>query len=278
MNPPEQPASEPKVPERNPAKEPMSVNAEQQMRRLSRRSFAAAGGAAAVGFGGWLWLRLQSEDAGIPWFLRRALHFNERLAESYFKASRPAPRFALDRAREPRVNGQIGLSDPKFDPAQWKLEVEAPAGKGARHFSLDQIKSLQRAEMVTELKCIEGWSVVVQWAGARLVDFLTTYKLGLRDANGPPAQSNWFDYVQLETPDRGYYVGLDMAAAMHPQTLLCYELNGKPLTLPHGGPLRLVIPVKYGIKNIKRIGTIRFLDTRPPDYWAEQGYDWYAGL
>jgi len=287
MSTPEQPASDPaKVPETDPVKEPMPAaphqlvppDAERQMRRLSRRSFAAAGGAAAVGFGGWLWLRLQSEDAGIPWFLRRALNFNERVGESYFKVSRLAPTFAPDRVQEPRVNGQLGLQDAKFDRAQWKLKVEGPNGKGGREFSLDQIKALPRAEMITELKCIEGWSVVVNWAGARLVDFLATYKLGLRDSNGPQAPPNLFDYVHLETPDRGYYVGLDMASALHPQTLLCYELNGKPLTMPHGAPLRLVIPVKYGIKNIKRIGTIRFLDTRPPDYWAEQGYDWYSGL
>ena len=55
------------------------------------------------------------------------------------------------------------------------------------------------------------------------------------------------------------------------------EMNGKPLEDRHGAPLRLVMPVKYGIKNIKRIGTIEFTDRRPADYWAERGYDWYAG-
>jgi DMSO/TMAO reductase YedYZ molybdopterin-dependent catalytic subunit len=54
-------------------------------------------------------------------------------------------------------------------------------------------------------------------------------------------------------------------------------VDGRPLTPPHTAPLRLAIPVKYGIKNLKRIGTIRFTDVRPADYWAEQGYDWYAG-
>jgi DMSO/TMAO reductase YedYZ molybdopterin-dependent catalytic subunit len=68
-----------------------------------------------------------------------------------------------------------------------------------------------------------------------------------------------------------------MASAVHPQTLLCYEMDGRPLTPEHGAPLRLVIPVKYGIKNLKQIGTIRFTDVRPADYWAERGYDWYAG-
>ncbi|HWD39394.1 MAG TPA: molybdopterin-dependent oxidoreductase [Fimbriimonas sp.] len=75
-----------------------------------------------------------------------------------------------------------------------------------------------------------------------------------------------------------YFVGLDVASALHPQTMLCYELNGKPLTLDHGAPLRLVIPTKYGVKNIKRIGAITYSKTRPEDLWAKDGYDWYAGL
>jgi DMSO/TMAO reductase YedYZ molybdopterin-dependent catalytic subunit len=85
-------------------------------------------------------------------------------------------------------------------------------------------------------------------------------------------------YVGMVTPDKAYYVGLDMPSAMHPQTLLAYEMNGKPLPVKHGQPLRLIIPVKYGIKNLKRIGTISFSDERLPDYWAEQGYDYYSGL
>ena len=71
---------------------------------------------------------------------------------------------------------------------------------------------------------------------------------------------------------------MDMPSALHPQTLLCYEMNGKSLSMEHGAPLRLVTTVKYGIKSIKRIGRIAFTDERPPDFWAERGYDWYAGL
>ena len=82
----------------------------------------------------------------------------------------------------------------------------------------------------------------------------------------------------MNTPDGVYYVSVDMPSALHPQTLLAWEMNGEPLTEEHGAPLRLVIPVKYGIKNIKRIGRIEYTDTRPKDYWEERGYDWYAGL
>jgi DMSO/TMAO reductase YedYZ molybdopterin-dependent catalytic subunit len=81
----------------------------------------------------------------------------------------------------------------------------------------------------------------------------------------------------METPDGDYYVGLDMASALHPQTLLCYAMNGQPLTPHHGAPLRLVMTVKYGFKSIKRIGRIAFMDERAADFWAERGYDWYSG-
>jgi DMSO/TMAO reductase YedYZ molybdopterin-dependent catalytic subunit len=69
-----------------------------------------------------------------------------------------------------------------------------------------------------------------------------------------------------------------MPSAIHPQSLLAWEMNGKPLEDRHGAPLRLVMPVKYGIKNIKRIGRIAYTNERPADYWAEQGYDYYSGL
>jgi DMSO/TMAO reductase YedYZ molybdopterin-dependent catalytic subunit len=208
------------------------------------------------------------------------LEFNESLTRSYFSRARLAPNFRREQAREPRVNGPIGL-EQNFDPRQWKLSVEVSGHRGsACDLSLAQIKALPRVEMVTELKCIEGWSDPVHWAGARLSDFVAKYGFGTRSGNPPNPEHRKDDllgYVYLETPDREYFVGLDMESALHPQTLLCYEMNGVPLTLDHGAPLRLVIPLKYGIKNIKRIGTIRFTDQRPKDYWAERGYDWYAG-
>jgi len=146
--------------------------------------------------------------------------------------------------------------------------------------TLNEIKQLPRVEMVTQLKCIEGWSVIVQWAGARLADLIAKYPPLTRSGDAPDVLHRPDDlvgYVSLETPDSEYYIGIDMESALHPQTLLCYEMNGQPLSLKHGAPLRLVIPVKYGIKNIKRIGKITYTDKRPTDYWAERGYDWYSG-
>jgi DMSO/TMAO reductase YedYZ molybdopterin-dependent catalytic subunit len=242
------------------------VAVEQQIRRMTRRSFLWGAGAGLAGFAGWAWLRTRGQEGGIPWPLRRALEINERLAQGTFRSGRLAPAFARETARQPRVNGGLGLTDA-LDPAAWQLRVERPAEAApVRTLTLDDVKALPRVEMVTELKCVEGWSVVVHWAGARFSDFAARH--------GPAGLPL---YVGLETPDGGYYVGLDRPSALHPQTLLCYEMNGTPLTPEHGAPLRLVTAVKYGFKSLKRIGTIRFTDQRPADYWAERGYDWYAG-
>jgi len=255
---------------------PEDEGLEPQLRRLTRRGFALGGAATLAGLAGWRWLVTRSEEDGLPWPFRRVLRFNESLARAGFRSSSSAPNFPRGAAREPRVNGQIGI-DPTIDPASWRLRVIGASGEaGKRILHLEEIKALPRVEMTTELKCIEGWSVVVHWAGARLADLASFTGLAKRRRHRGDA-GDLLSYAALATPDAGYYVGLDIASAFHPQTLLCYEMNGEPLTADHGAPLRLVIPVKYGIKNLKQIGTIEFTDSRPADYWAERGYDWYSG-
>lgn len=252
-----------------------------RMRRQTRRSFLAGGVAALAATAGWRWLLSRREDDGIPWPFRRALEINEELARDYFRRDRQAPTLPPEAAREDRINGDIGLDDD-FDFASWALRVEGLAASDQPvNLTLDAVRRLPRAEMTTELKCIEGWSTVVRWAGARFSDFMAAYPpAALSDDLGDSEHNpqGLPPYVSLETPDGGYYVGLEIESMLHPQTLLCYEMNGGPLTPEHGAPLRLVIPLKYGIKNIKRIGTLRYAHTRPADYWAERGYDWYVGL
>jgi DMSO/TMAO reductase YedYZ molybdopterin-dependent catalytic subunit len=237
------------------------------LRGLTRRSFLTGLAAGGAGLAGWLWLRGAAPADGIPRPLRRVLEFNEGLGRAAFDPARLAPEFPRDRATDVRVNGTIGLGG-RLDAAAWRLRVHGPAG-APRLFTLADVQALPAVSMTTELKCIEGWSNVVHWTGTRLADFVRHHGIGTADSLP--------GYVRLETPDGGYYVGLDRASALHPQTLLCYAMNGAPLTPAHGAPLRLVIPVKYGIKNIKRLGVLRFTDVRPGDYWAERGYDWYAG-
>jgi DMSO/TMAO reductase YedYZ molybdopterin-dependent catalytic subunit len=235
---------------------------DKEISRRTRRSLLAGGAAALAGTGAWGWLRSRRPDDQVAWPLRVALEANEQVSRDYFRNTRLARTFPAGEAEEPRPNGDIGLEEnPNPD---WKLMLGSDIS-----LTLGDIKALPMVEIVTELKCIEGWSTVVKWGGARFRDFVTRYAPGQTDLNS---------YVGLETPGKEYYVGLDMPSAIHPQTLLAYEINGAALTPEHGAPLRLVIPVKYGIKSLKRIGNIAFSNTRPPDYWAERGYDWYAGF
>jgi DMSO/TMAO reductase YedYZ molybdopterin-dependent catalytic subunit len=235
-----------------------------EVRRRTRRDFIVAGVAAAAGIGGWKWLTSRPMEDGVQWPLRRALEMNERLWSAVFSPNRLSPTFDPSRITRPaRINGGIGL-DANADTANWRLAIEGAASPIA--LTMDDLRALPHREMTTEFRCIEGWSTITHWTGVRLADLLAKFP--------PPAPVR---YVSLETPGRGYYVGLDIASAMHPQTLLAWALNGEPLTWQHGAPLRLAIPIKYGVKNIKRIATVRWTNIRPPDYWAKQGYDWYCG-
>jgi Oxidoreductase molybdopterin binding domain len=243
------------------------TNVNSQAAARSRRAFLTLGLGAAAGYGGWEWLRSRPKVDGVEWPVRGVLRRNENVAEAYFSDSHLAPAFDASKADpETRVNGDIGLGDG-FNPGQWSLRLQDADG-GARQITMSQIRELPRVEQTTQLNCIEGWTQIVRWAGARFADFTAKFAPNSRDAA----------YVRLQTPDQAYFVGLDRASALHPQTLLCYEMNGADLTMGHGAPLRLVIPVKYGVKNIKRIGTIAYTNKRPQDYWANEGYDWYAGL
>ena len=243
-----------------------------EARRRSRRAFIGLGLASLAGLGGWGWLVSRPQNDGVPGPLRQVLEANGRLSSAYYRQTRLAPEFARSQARTPRVNGKYGLED-ELNADTWRLRVQPLGASQPHEFTLADIKALPRVEMTTELKCIEGWSLIVHWAGARLADFLARYPL----ASLPGHPAELAPYVALRTPNGRYYVGLDMASALHPQTLLCYEMNGQPLTPSHGAPLRLVTPLKYGIKHLKRIGTLAFTTERPPDFWAERGYDWDSG-
>lgn len=247
----------------------MSVpNPERELRDRTRRGFLTLAGGALGGLGLLSWVRSRELDDGTPYPFRRVLEMNEKLAREYFSSEHRSREYPVSSAASnPRVNGSIGLED---DAAvdEWKLTVNGPAGRGTQLLTLQDIRALPKVEQVTELNCIEGWTEIVHWGGARFRDFSAIFA---QEWQREP-------YVGLQTPDEEYYVGLDMPSALHPQTLLCYEMNGKPLAMAHGAPLRLVVPVKYGVKNIKRIGKITYSAVRTEDYWAREGYDWYAGL
>jgi DMSO/TMAO reductase YedYZ molybdopterin-dependent catalytic subunit len=130
-------------------------------------------------------------------------------------------------------------------------------------------------EQITRLVCVEGWSAIAWWAGLRFDDLLRAY--------APMSQAKWAcveSSVNLDesgNPDP-YFMSIDLATARHPQTLLATHLNGQPLTVDHGAPLRLLVPVKLGLKNVKAITKITYSAEEPRDYWGERGYSRYDGI
>jgi DMSO/TMAO reductase YedYZ molybdopterin-dependent catalytic subunit len=163
--------------------------------------------------------------------------------------------------KRPRGQEEAGASDNTLDP-----------GTPGLLLTLDDVTSLPHHELVTEFKCIEGWSQVVHWGGYRLADLIAKYPPA-RGADGSLPK-----YVYMETPDGDYYCGFSLQVCQHPQSLLATEMAGKPLAQIHGAPIRLHMPIKYGYKQIKRIGLIAYTNMQPDDYWTKLGYDWYAGI
>lgn len=217
---------------------------------------------------GWNWLHQQPKEQGALKPLRRGLNTNESIFSYFFSHQHLSKTYPKSAAlSRPRVNGSIGLS-ANFDPDTWKLHLVKAPGDTIL-IGMEEIKTLPKNELIFDFKCIEGWSQVTHWGGVRFSDFVKKYGLDEQTKSG---------FTGLSTPDHEYYVGIDNASMMHPQTILCYEMNGAPLPMNQGYPLRLIIPVKYGIKHLKRIGSIYFSSQRPPDYWYARGYDYYSGL
>ncbi len=238
------------------------------IRRKTLFAFAVFAVLVVAGIAGWRALyRLPPDAAGVRAPLRRVLDANGAAATATFGEQRLAKTYPVSAAvKKVRVNGRYGLAGTA-DTATWRLRVARRPGD-TLVLSLAEIQALPKTDIVFDFKCIEGWDQVTHWGGVRFADFVKHYNLW---------DAARLSYTGLVTPDGGYYVGIDRPAMLHPQTLLAYEMNGKPLPQDQGFPLRLIIPVKYGIKHLKRIGTIYFSTARPRDYWAERGYDYHSG-
>lgn len=164
------------------------------------------------------------------------------------------------------VNSYLN-GNPDIDVDAWKLEVTGAVARPGR-YPLSDLRALPKIEQITRHVCIEGWAVIGSFGGVRLRDFLIK-------AGADPAAR----FIEVECAD-DYYESLDMASALHPQTLLCYEMYGQPLTPDHGAPVRLQLPTKLGYKQAKHLVSLRVsrvLGARR-GYWADQGYPWFGGI
>ena len=130
---------------------------------------------------------------------------------------------------------------------------------------LPELYALPQVSQVTRLICVEGWSAIGKWSGVRLSDFLQRVGADLTAK-----------YVGFKCGD-DYYGSIDMASALHPQTILALRYADQILPPKYGFPMRLRIPTKLGFKNPKHIGVIFVSNTHPGGYWEDQGYNWFSG-
>jgi DMSO/TMAO reductase YedYZ molybdopterin-dependent catalytic subunit len=156
----------------------------------------------------------------------------------------------------------IGSTMPSFDPGTYTLTVEGLVERPVR-FTLADLEALPRAEQISDFHCVTGWSVHdVQWTGVRLGDLL--------EAARAKAGIGGLRFVSAEAP---YDDSLTLEQALLPDVLLAYEMDGAPISRPHGAPLRLVMPRMYGYKSVKWVERIVLQESPQAGYWEQHGYD-----
>jgi DMSO/TMAO reductase YedYZ molybdopterin-dependent catalytic subunit len=190
--------------------------------------------------------------------------------------------------RQPqRPNGVTAPDDATYKSLQsggfadWRFEVKGLVEKPLS-LSLPQLQAMPSRTQITRHDCVEGWSCIAKWTGVPL-------SLVLDEAQVKP-QARYVVFHCLDTIERDlsgdvkYYGSIDMIDARHPQTILAYGLNGKPLPVENGAPLRARVERQLGYKMPKYLSAIELVDSLAPiglgrgGYWEDRGYDWFAGI
>ena len=200
--------------------------------------------------------------------LKKGLGFSDWASARLFRPGHRAPEFdnadLTPFAKFP-ING-YDVDDPGVILESWTLTVSGAVQKPGE-YTLTQVQALPRYRQNTRHICVEGWDVIGRFGGARLSDFLQL-------VGADPAAR----FITVQCAD-DYYESLDMATALHSQTLLCYEMYEQPLTREHGAPLRLNIPTKVGYKQAKYLTDLKVTNVLDRvGYWEDQGYSWFYGL
>jgi DMSO/TMAO reductase YedYZ molybdopterin-dependent catalytic subunit len=202
--------------------------------------------------------RLLTKGLGLSDWASAKLFRPEHLSAMFANSElTPLSRFPLN---------SYDVDDPGVIFENWTLTVSGSVQKPGE-YTLEQVQALPRYRQNTRHVCVEGWDVIGRFGGARLSDFL---RLIGADTTAK--------FIQVSCAD-DYYESLDMATALHPQTLLCYEMYDQPLTREHGAPLRLTIPTKIGYKQAKYLTDLKVTHVLDRvGYWEDQGYSWFYGL
>ena len=251
------PKQEKRVPERKVLRS--GVN-EAGFARLSRRDLLKV--APVLLLGAFAVPRLQES------LLRYGLGFSDWASKLLFRQGHLAPTFRdseLTPFEKFPING-YDVDDPGVIFENWTLTVGGAVQKPGE-YGLAQIQALPRIRQNTRHVCVEGWDVIGRFGGARLSDFLRMI--------GADTSAR---FITVGCAD-DYYESLDMATALHPQSLLCYEMYDQPLTREHGAPLRLNVPTKVGYKQAKYLTDLKVTNVLDKvGYWEDQGYSSFYGL
>jgi DMSO/TMAO reductase YedYZ molybdopterin-dependent catalytic subunit len=192
--------------------------------------------------------------------------WNDNVQLAIFDPNKPAP-----------VYSEVDITDPfPFNAYYSQDELVAVEEEGyTLEFSgmianktsmgLAQLRALPQVSQITRHICVEGWSAIGKWGGVPFGDFL---KLIGADTKAR--------YVGFKCAD-DYYTSIDMATALHPQTLLALTFRDKPLPAEYGFPIKLRVPTKLGFKNPKQIMSMFVTNDYPGGYWEDQGYNWFSG-
>jgi DMSO/TMAO reductase YedYZ molybdopterin-dependent catalytic subunit len=251
----------------------------------ARRRFLAR----AVGAAGALMLAGCNRLSQTDWF-PKVLGLGEQAssAAAHLAASRKsmAQEFSeADRSPKFRSNGTYEPDSPAYQAlaqggfADYRLEVGGLVAKPAS-YSLAELHALPSRTQITRHDCVEGWSAIAKWKGARLAALL--------DAVQPKPEARYvMFYCADPMADDGtdlYYESIDMEDAYHPQTILAYELNDATLPVSNGAPIRLRVERQLGYKHAKYVMRIELVDSFAKvaggkgGYWEDQGYQWFAGI
>jgi DMSO/TMAO reductase YedYZ molybdopterin-dependent catalytic subunit len=231
----------------------------------SRRRFLANGlrGAGLVALGG-LACDSRRPHAGFLGVMERV---NERFQRALFDPTRLAPELGEEQETDLEDFPKYRISrEFPVAPAGWTLAVKGLVARPLT-LSLADLQRLPRTRTRVRHHCVEGWSAVASWDGVRVADIA-------RAAGVDPRAR----YVEFRSFDAGYWSSWDLESALHPQTLLAYGMDGAPLKVEHGAPLRLYSAVKLGYKMVKYLTEVSFLPVRTGGYWEDQGYEWFAGV
>jgi DMSO/TMAO reductase YedYZ molybdopterin-dependent catalytic subunit len=193
--------------------------------------------------------------------------WNDRVQGALFSPTKLAPTYAESAITKPfPFNAFYGEDEvPEVEAADYALELSGMI-RDRKPWTLPELYALPQTAQITRHVCVEGWSAIGKWGGVTFRTFL--------DRVGADLSAK---YVGFKCAD-DYYTSIDMATALHPQTLLTFRFGDEILPARYGFPMKLRMPTKLGFKNPKHIMAIFVTNTYPGGYWEDQGYNWFAGL